>query len=159
MPGNRNLAGFKLIFRQFCKGFFPSQLLFILLHLYLHIAEFQEKKRRTSTALRRSASSDKFSNKSTNMNQSKSKDTLAPSIGDLVRSQSSTNVTGESKWKRKIKKLQATSAVTIAFCSAGNRASTASWKLLLQWAIESDPYLLLLHIINLSIVVWNTNRS
>ena len=66
------------------------------------------------------------------MNQSKSKDTLAPSIGDLVRSQSSTNVTGESKWKRKIKKLQATSAVTKMFCSAGNQASTASWKLLLQ---------------------------
>ena len=122
------MAGFTLIFRQFCKGYsiFPSQLLFILLHLYLHIAEFQEKEE--GEVLKRSASSDKFGNKSTNMNQSKSKDTLAPSIGDLVRSQSSTNVTGESKWKRKIKKLQATSAVTKAFCSAGNRVSTANWK-------------------------------
>ena len=124
------MAGFTLIFRQFCKGFFPSQLLFILLHLYLHIAEFQEKEE--GEVLKRSASSDKLGNESINMNQSKSKDTLAPSIGDLVRSQISTNVTGESKWKRKIKKLQATSAVTKAFCSAGSRASTASWKLLLQ---------------------------
>ena len=90
------------------------------------------KKRRKSTALKRSASSDKLGNESTHMNQSKSKDTLTTSIGDLVRSQSSTNVAGESKWKRKIKKLQATSAVTKMFCSAGNQASTASWKLLLQ---------------------------
>ena len=124
------MAGFTLILKQFCKGFFPSQLLFILLHLYLHIAEFQEKEE--GEVLKRSASSDKFGNKSTNMNQSKSKDTLTTSIGDLVRSQSSTNVAGESKWKRKIKKLQATSAVTKMFCSAGNQASTASWKLLLQ---------------------------
>ena len=109
------------------------------------------KKRRKSTALKRSASSDKLGNESTHMNQSKSKDTLSTSIGDLVRSRSSTNVAGESKWKRKIKKLQATSAVTKMFCSAGNQASTASWKLLLQWA--SAPYLFLLHIFNLSIVV------
>ena len=125
------MAGFTLIFRQFCKGSNTSTLIYFATFIFTY-RRISGKKRRKSTALKRSASSDKFGNKSTNMNQSKSKDTLAPSIGDLVRSQSSTNVTGESKWKRKIKKLQATSAVTKAFCSAGNRASTASWKLLLQ---------------------------